>query len=382
VFAIHGNSVYFASEFKQYSLDTAVALGITAILLRWGELDFDRVSTRWMGLAAALSVWFSLPSSLVVGPGLAWYWLTTWGKGRHTPFRRVSGVLCAWALSLLVYLVLVLLPTIGSGFLRGYWEPGFLPVTSVGEAFSWILHSPRRVMLWPMGLHDSGIALVLLAAGVVWFVLHRRQMAVALLAPILAAFLAGVFHLYPFGGYGGRTILFLVPYLSIFLVAPLGWVPTKREERWLFLSMVTLSLAVLLFPSLKATVSQLRDGIQREELWPVIQEVRPFLEGEDRVYLYHGARSPFLYYGRRLDLPPDQVLLGQPPGPGEELPPELPSLLGSGRVWVIASWGCAGSEEGADAIAIFLRQHGRQLADLRKPGAVAYLFDLSAQPIR
>jgi hypothetical protein len=51
-------------------------------------------------------------------------------------------------------------------------------------------------------------------------------------------------------------------------------------------------------------------------------------------------------------------------------------------VWVIASWGCAGSEEGADAIAIFLRQHGRQLADLREPGAVAYLFDLSAQPIR
>lgn len=378
LFAVNGDSIYYASAFKQYSLDTAMALGMTAILLWWGERGHDRSSTAWVGVAAVTSPWFSLPSALVVGPGIAWHWVMARKGGEATSIGRVSLVMASWLTSIFLLILVVLLPTLGSSFFDEYWRPGFLPLTSVEGAFAWILQSPGRIMHWPLGFHSHGIALFLIATGIVWLVLNRRRLAPFLLGPILMAFLAGVFHLYPFGGSGGRTILFLVPYLILLLAIPLGWAAgNKGGSRWVPV-LVTALLVILLGQPLKDLAGQLRDGTQREELWPILSGVQNLLEPDDTVYLYYGARSPLLYYRRQLDPFSGRVVNGSSPGSGEDLPADLGSLSGLGRVWVVASWGCRGSEAEVDAVTTHLGQRGRILKELREPGAVAVLFDLGS----
>ena len=230
-------------------------------------------------------------------------------------------------------------------------------------------------MHWPMGFHSHGIALFLTATGTIWLLLNQRSLAPFILGPVLASFLAGVFHLYPFGGYGGRTILFLVPFLLLLLSLPMGWAAGKAGgSRWIPV-LVSCLLVVLLMHPLRGVASQFRDGIQREELWPVLQEVQSLVEPGETVYVYHGARFPLLYYDRHLELTSVRIVNGSSPSRGEALPRDLDSLRSFGRVWVVASWGCAGSEEEVEAMAAYLRQSARMMTDIRRPGARAILFD-------
>jgi hypothetical protein len=375
VFAVHGDSIYFAGEFKQYSVDMAVGLGMTAILLWWGDRGYDRRSSWWTGAAAAISGWFSLPAALIVGPGMAWHWALARRSRDASPPGRVGVVLAAWLSSTLLLVLLVLRPTIGSSFLHEYWRAGFLPWDSVESGVEWILQSPRRIMHWPMGFHSHRIGLFLSAVGTTWLLLNRKTLALFILGPILASFLAGVFHLYPFGGYGGRTILFLVPFLILLLSLPLGWAAGKAGGSRLIPLLASGLLVVLMIHPLRGVARQFRDGIQREELWPVLQDVQRLMEPDETLYIYHGARFPLLYYGRRLDLTSVRVVNGSSPDTGEDLPEDLDSLRDLGRVWFVASWGCAGSEEEVEAVTASLRQRARVMTDIRKPGARAVLFD-------
>jgi len=380
IFAVHGDSIYFGSEFKQYATDVAIALGATAVLIRWGESDFDRSSTLWMRVVAFCSIWFSFPSALIIGPGLVWYWLTTWRGRQWVFFKKVSGILALWATSLLLLRLSPVGSTMGSDSLHDYWAPGFLPSSSWSAALNWVLDSPWRIMRWPLGLMYPGLALVLVVTGVGWIALNRGRMIPFLIGPVLAAFLAGALHLYPFGGHGGRTVLFLVPYLIVLLVAPLAWAPKKTEDRWLLLPLLIAAISIMIYPSGKVAVSQLRVGFHREEIWPVLRKMQVLLEAGDRVYVYHGSRSPFLYYRRRLDLDQVQLLEGKVPEREGEPPSDLRALLGGGRLWFIASWGCNGSVEEAESIVSFLGHHGRRVIGFEDTGAMAVLFDLTTPP--
>ena len=124
---------------------------------------------------------------------------------------------------------------------------------------------------------------------------RERDLAWLLGGPLLFTLFASALGRYPFGGDGGRLMLFAVPLFV--LGAGRGWAVLAVARPLIVYS--TLALAIGL-PLMKLSVRQARGTPealrQGDELRTVLQQMREQVRDGDHVYLFDGARPQFYLY--------------------------------------------------------------------------------------
>jgi hypothetical protein len=383
LFAFSAPFIWYGSEVKQYSTDVLISLVLTCMAL---TLPAKLARGRWPVvalLAGPIACWLSTPAALLLGGlGAGLLLEAIQGRWKGASWRPVLGVLAVWLVGagLSAGFSLRVMSPDTHDFMQHYWREAFLPLP------------PWHVadLLWPIRQAESifgdgglqyGWYVVPLALGVIGLVTLvrlRRYCGVALAAPIVAAFLAAVAHVYPFSG---RLMAFTMPALVIGLAEGIEQVARRVWNRTGVPPVVIRLL--LIVPVLGPVV--LSPPVYRvEETAPVLQYIASHVGPADAVYVYYGARPAVDYYGPRFSLPVGNLEWG---GCYRQDPraylTELDRLRGRPRVWVLLAHAI---EAERSLVRDYLSVIGMVSDSLvirddlplhRTPGAAAYRFDLS-----
>jgi hypothetical protein len=225
LFALSDDLIYFSSEVKQYSLDVAVAVGLSlATLHAIGRPVSGRIG--WgMAVGAIASPWFSFPAVFIVaGCGLALI-LTSLFAGRPRDAALWCVIGAAWSASFVAgYNASHALLSSHTSMYK-FWDFAFLPIWPLPMS---VLRTYQtvgillEVFVNPLNMvHPrwAGVLLPLLVFSIGTASLARRSWPawIVFVVPILLAIFASSIGRYPFHG---RLILELVP--AFYLLIGLG----------------------------------------------------------------------------------------------------------------------------------------------------------------
>ena len=334
--------VYYGKELKAYSAELFLVLGLALVV---GHL---RRSPGWA------PGWVALVASVVLGTGLspiapllaAGAFVILLPTARRAP-RAWLAAATACGVASLLWLRLVFAPQMAAEpGLTAYWHLFFLPAGPPRALATAALHSGVEAATWGLGTsvpHHADIALRLAslppaamfaAAACVVFgavALWRRGggwfvvLTLAWHGLIAAAAVAGR---YPYGP--ARIALFLLGPTAILLGAAASAVATAvpshvRPAAWLALALP------LAWPLAGTWTENVTQPFEREELRPVLEEMRERRRPEDAVWVSYGATGAFRFYVPH----PDAATSLAPPG--GDVGPQLAASVarGRGRVWVI-----------------------------------------------
>ena len=277
LFAFSDDLVYYASEFKPYSLDLAfgLAIALQSAAVLGGSPTARRIA--WLAILLAAAPWFSFASAFVVaGCGLvllvdalaaghfriAMLWVAmalAWLGNLHIAYRASHALLSPYTT---MYV---------------FWDFAFLPLrfplTTEGlfKSIGLIL----EVFVNPLNLLSPGgsrfgvvLPLVLLIAGGIMMGRRSPRIFLLLAAPIALALGASVARYYPFHG---RLILELVPFLFILVAQGIETISRPFASRS-GIAYKTLLIALLTFPCwdacINATSRHSRDFNRHGDLHP------------------------------------------------------------------------------------------------------------------
>lgn len=335
LFALGIPFISYGAQVKQYSSDAAVGvlLFLLALKLR------DAASTRYrlvIGAAGAVAAFFSHAAVLVLaglGAGLA------------------AGALMDrdWRL-LRLLLPTVVLWAVGSTaaaaeglynvsaetrmYVERFWRAGFMPLPprSASEGL-WIWQQLNEVfgrqgLRYPWPAAYVGLAVV----GVVSIWRRRREVALLLLAPVVATLAASAVHLYPFRG---RLIVFLLPLFLLAVAEGVGRIARLFPARWSHAGAAVLAAAII--PA--ALAIRERPPVYRiEETRPAFAYLQTYRQPGDALYVYYGAWQAVSFYGPKYGLVPGEYLIGGcHRGKTRRYLQEIDRFRGRPRVWVMFS---------------------------------------------
>ena len=361
--------VLHGRELKQYSVDVALVLvlllAVQAVLRR---PDTVRAWTMY-AIVAALGPGLSYPVTLVL-PALALVLLF----GCRAPRERaywVGAHVVAGAAALGWYFGFIAIQR-ARPLVAEYWASDF-PPAAAGALPAWtaaqLLDLARYVTASPVWLYLA-IAALGYAAVPRWF----RWAALLTLLTVVAAAAA---RMYPLAG--GRTSLYLLPFLYLPIGAAAAWLP-PRERSFPAVRLATI-LALAAVVALPARASLDRDaGLVLEETAPLIAQLRAERAPTDRVYVYYGAVPAFQFYHPERD---DRIVLGTSHrGDAAAYEKELQAGLARGdRVWLLFAHVYYAKKRSEEAdILTALRVYATQSAHAERPGASLHRFDVTATP--
>ncbi len=215
VLALSPVSVLYATRLKQYSVETALAVGIVALAL-WAAREPSAL--RWAALvaAAAAAGAFSVPLVSVGGLALAWVGWRRWAiaraadDGGGAPVVRTLVGLGAFA----VFAAIEALVVLGSvpPSLRRLWTINYVDLSGPGPALISTIRILDAFMAGLVYRHGPTGALML-GAVVVGALAFRRDVGLLVLGPLAAGVALAAAHRAPLGG--GRVDEYLYPGVAL-----------------------------------------------------------------------------------------------------------------------------------------------------------------------
>jgi len=386
--------VYYSSEVKQYEPDVlaAVLLLYGAVAVDWARVRF--VSGAALGLAGASVVWFSHAALLILPSLLAVLIVSAWLRRARAELRVLISLGLVWGVSAIGAFALNRENTeaVADAALGATGSTG----QGVREPFAKAWDAYAEVV----GVANTATALAALAAVAGLLVLWRRNPwhATLVVAPGIAAFLAGALGRYPFSD---RFILFIAPALILVTaegaVALVGALPRGLRPAGVAALVLLLAYPVVL------SAKRALDPPGHEEVKSVLRVMEREWRPGDALHVWYQSQYPFRYYAECEDCdvlapdgpasvvwPPDSrelaaqnALATHEPGlylsSSSHNPatyaPSLARLDGRSRVWFLfsSSWDDVLVRHVLDCM-------GRLQREVRETRAVAYLYDLAAPP--
>ena len=396
IFALSDPLIYYASEFKPYSLDVFVTVVLLLLLPRL----LSQPGRGGLAGAAALGVlvvWLSYPAAFVLaGVGLSFGGPALWRRD-WPAVGRLGLVGAAWGLSCVGIWLLTARTLTRYAYLQTYWAETFVPLppTSLREVY-WYLERLFVIFDLPLGLYARGLALLAASVGLlVWWRRGDRTAAI-LLSPLLVTVLASGLRLYPFGG---RLLLFAVPSLALLVAA--GAARLWRQGRpglpllgpalvGLLLLQPALAGAYHLLPrkcetarfgfTEQAEAATFINARLCDDARSVLAELGRQAQPGDVVYLDPQGERVFSFYAPRFGLDGLTVVERQArPTRESGFYADLAQLRGRDRVWLLFTQASHGALPGEDPPAVLrLDAEGRQLVALQRGRVSLYLYDLSS----
>jgi hypothetical protein len=355
LFATAAPLVTFGSLVKQYSVDVAVAVFLLSLCLGLAGREISPKRALWAGIAGAAMVWFSQPAIvevLALGASLI---LISWSASRDIRARRLLSlipVLAAWSVSALAAAAVSVagMTAATRDFMHQYWAAGFLP-SPPWQALA--IHWPWNQLKALVGgggqaglaYPHSGLYLLLAALGF-WLLWRKMAAGVALLlAPMAAMVAVAVVRQYPFSD---RLILFLVPYLFMWIATSVDWIYQKLLSRSKYLSWVV--VIAIVGPAVYPTIA-MPPPYRVEDMKPVMAHLQASRHPGDVIYVFDGARLAFSFYSRDYGFQDgDYVVGGCHRGDNRGYFEELDTFRGNPRVWVVLTHAMASLNERDDIL--------------------------------
>lgn len=225
LFAFSDDAIYYSSEFKPYTLDMAIALGITLLTVETIGRSPSARRAIWMGVLLGISPWFSFASAFVIaGCGLALVLdAIIGGRPRDAALWLLMGL--GWLADFAVAHRASQAMLSPYTTMYRFWDFAFLPLrwppdrVGVHKTAALILEvfvNPLN-LLTPAGFRPWVVLpLVLLIVGAVAMARRSPLSFIALATPVAIAMAASVARLYPFHG---RLLLELVPAFFLWIAA-------------------------------------------------------------------------------------------------------------------------------------------------------------------
>lgn len=376
-----GPLVYYSSEVKQYSSDSAIAALILLLadwLTRRGALlSIPRAVA--MGLVGAGAVWLAYPAVFVMAAaGIILVYVNCRSKRR---LFLVGAVIATWLSSFFILYCISLRHLVGHTGLQGYWSDAF-PPRSLG-ALMWAYRSMLGVFRSPGGFTASALAAFCCILGAIRVARDGRLFAL-LVSPIIFTLIAAFFRKYPFAG---RVVLFLVPIFMIFIAEGLNWlVELAKERARLVASLLTLLLGLYPLRLSMALISSNAPPTEvlaevsippREQLRDVVSYIQIHRQSGDALSIYPLALPAFKFYTST-----NPIVRSLP---SSEL--QIPTSLGSAnaltrefrrnrRTWVVFSHSIKTGDLNDEALTLlFLDGSLRRIDTYRVDGGSAYLYE-------
>lgn len=317
--------IYYASEAKQYAVETCAVLAVVALAVR--ALDRPR-STRWLvawAVVGAGAVWFADPVIFaLVGTAAV---LAARAIG-HRQWRRLATVAASsllWGVSFLLDYRIVLSAVPKASALQAFWAKTYPPQPlTAGGMVSWLGRELAGLSAVPLHWSVPPLVAALLAVGT-WVLVRRHGWVGAVPVTVVAvATGAAATRHYPLAV---RLALYLVPLFSLSVAAVVDLGTGRRGVRVLGAGL----LAVIGFGAASSAVSTLGHPIELVDSRAVYREVADHWRPGDVLVVTGQSLSTYLYYRARFRLPPAVMLTGGPPaGCGS---PAQEQLVAARRIW-------------------------------------------------
>ncbi len=361
-FAVSPTALLHGQELKQYSTDVAVVLVLLAAASTVAARPAD--GRPWIGLALVLSLapGLAYPTALVL-PGIAIATLACCRDGRDRLHWLATHAVAG--LAALAWFVLVIAPQRERPLVASYWAGDFPPADGIPSA-GWVVGRLLDFFGYASA-HPAWLAALVACAGLA---LAARWLGIAALVSIATLIAATAWRVYPLAG--GRTSVFLLPFVYLGLASVLG-------ARGVVLRGVlgAAALAIVL-PMLARGVAAPSAGVVFEETAPLIATLASERRPGDRVYVYDGAVQAFRFHHPALD---DTITLGgsHRNDPAAYVAELQPLLVPGQRLWVLFSHVHTppGGRQESDVILADLALYARALAVHTAPGASLHLFEVT-----
>ena len=244
----------FGTDFKPYSLDLLMSLGIIGLALRAIRRPWDYRPVLFLVLLTPVAMVLSYPSVFVLGAALAALLPTLWPSRSRA--RQVA--YSVWAVTTVGCFAVIYLTVIHGQmshthrFMQEFWKNAFPPH---GPAiFLWLIDAHiSNMMSYPFG-GSKGIALLIapLVLLGVWRLWKRRRRAelVLLVGPFVLTFLAAWLHKYPYGADARVEQHLVVPitFLAALGAVTLGTLIVKKSRNvnmWRYTANIPVAVMII-----------------------------------------------------------------------------------------------------------------------------------------
>jgi len=118
--------IRYATEVKQYAADVAITLAIVLLAIKTDILQSNGRSffAKW-AISGALAIWFSMPSVFILAGVFAYYSMILI-QAKRNEFILLAGMGATWAITFLIYYLLILKPAIQSSYLQDFHKIYFI----------------------------------------------------------------------------------------------------------------------------------------------------------------------------------------------------------------------------------------------------------------
>ncbi|MGB8212211.1 MAG: glycosyltransferase family 39 protein [Anaerolineales bacterium] len=376
LFVFSSRLIYYSSEAKQYSTDVLTALIILLIAPTIFLEKNKRRSFVLLGIVGVLTTWFSHPSVFVFAGVLLTAGVIYVIKRDLRCLLWLIGIGLVWGTNLGLDYFVSLRYSANSTFFMDYWKSSFAPLPPWSH-IKWYFNNIASMLNDPATLPLNIITFGMLIIGVISFALKRWQSMMILLAPFAMVLTASALDKYPFSG---RLILFLVPFLFLFLAEGIDRFRSvlqrvSRPLAWFFTAFF-----VLYFMAQPVIVAynNIKTPPMGEDIKPVMLYVSENKLSNDMIYVYHGAVPAYLFYAPSYDGLNGKYIVGilNFQDPNKYL--EQINKIGTGhRIWFIFSDNISRFKVNEQLYILeYLDKIGRKIDEYDAVGASVYLYEL------
>jgi len=391
LFALGTPLVYFPSQVKQYSTDTAAALVVLAAAVWFAREPSNRRRALALAAVGAIAPWFSQPTSFVVAAAAISLTVQHVWRRSNQSLSTVLTVLIPWGISGAAASLIALRavsPT-DREYFQWYWSVGFWPFPP---------HSVRD-LLWPLnqltlafGTFVSGplrtngglnypwsfLFVIVMFVGYVALGKRRPDVVLFLVLPPLLALGASALNVYPFTG---RLLVYLAP--TFLLAVAAGAQQLANLPAGLQFATPVLLAVLVGSPLYTAATTLPPDRV--EHMRPIMSKLAGEMASRDALYVYYGAAEAFYYYAPRFGMPTGEVAVGRCSlaRPRAYLE-QIDRFRGRSRVWVLATQVSRWTND-LEMLTAYLDTIGRRTSTVVVPatqnvpslGVYLFLYDLS-----
>jgi hypothetical protein len=296
LFAILDPLIFQSSNLKPYTADLFFALLIFIWLDYIKSKKINITDIAFAGLVGAIMIWFSYAALFVlagVGSCLAVFSLSKkdWSRAWH-----LAIIYFMWASSFIAF-YFIYIRNLQSNFDMSVedllmWERAFVPFPPKSlNDIRWIIDTFFEIFRDPVGLTFTGIAAFLFLVGCISIFQSNKEKFYLLISPVFFTLLASILHQYPFKN---RLIIFLVPFILLFIAEGVEFVREKTSVKSTMLGMVLVGL-LFIYP-VSWTVYHAKSPTNHEEIRPAINYIKNNWQDGDIIYVHYYAQYAFEYY--------------------------------------------------------------------------------------
>ncbi len=389
LFATAKYTVYYTIEAKQYSSDVMIALLLSLLLIPLGKKILNYREILKLSSIGVICIWISHPAVFVLAGIELYYFLSSGRRKWKSILINRFIIYVTWLVSFILLYFLTIAKTLSNESLVSSWSSRY------PDSFFdiiWLFDALGRFFYRPLGFSTiiDGVGMVAFIFGCIAYYRRNRETFWILLSPLIATIIASYLHKYPFRE---RLVLFLAPFAFLIIAEGIAYLLTtyfnSRQNKsskcfkYKYTKMLGIVLLLtLLLPSVIRGVRLVINPEVKHEIRPVIAYVASQQQKNDVLYVYAGGKQQLLYYGQKYGYQEEDYISGIhaidkdeiQERDWEELNNEIKQLDGIKRIWFV---GVVDNQEEESLFISFLDRLGKQLDSFQKPGAFAYLYDLS-----